>query len=46
MQIEKLARELGISQYTLEKMLNRLDGAGFTDDQTIAIIKCIIAWAE
>lgn len=42
MNTEKLAKQLGISEYVCCGIVDALDGVGFTEDQIIAIVTAII----
>lgn len=46
MTIDELAKELNIDYTNAYEMNDVLEGVGFTEDQMIAIMKCIVAWAK
>lgn len=41
MNTEQLAKELNVSEFSVERLAYILDGVGFTEDQIVAIIKAI-----
>jgi len=46
MTVEELSEELNIDYERTWRMVQALDGMGFTEDQKLGIIRCIIAWAK